>query len=193
MVKIEFRINSQITSKRLIFSTLLTTLYLLLITLSFKSIASNQHEHQSHADQGHSDIDQKNKSEEIGVDKLSFENFYARASIGKNQNSVVYGKVTITSGSDILIKASSSASKLVKLHRHLNDNGVMRMREVNRGFKVAKDRPLVMKPSGYHIMLMNLFRPLLEGSLLDIELTFASGAKAFLTVPVVSAKMVHRH
>lgn len=162
---------------------------LLIATLASHSTADEMHEHQNTLDniqdEGTSSIFNFNK---ITVGNLSFENFKARASIGNSQNSAVYGEVTISRDSDILITASSSASKLAELHRHVHDNGVLRMRHAADGFSVSKEKSLILKPGSKHIMLIGLVRPLTEDSNLDVKLDFASGVTVILTIPVVNAK-----
>jgi copper(I)-binding protein len=50
---------------------------------------------------------------------------------------------------------------------------------------------MVMKPSGYHIMLIGLKAPLEAGTTIDLSLEFESGKTFDLTIPVVSIKTMH--
>ena len=126
----------------------------------------------------------------VSANTITFSNFQARASIGRMPNSGAYGEIRSTS-IDRLIKAKSSAASVVELHEHINDQGVMRMREVKAGFAINPSTPMVMKPGGYHIMLIGLKAPLEAGTTIDLSLEFESGKTFDLTIPVVSIKAMH--
>jgi len=128
--------------------------------------------------------------EQATADGITFSNFRARASIGRMPNSGAYGEIRSTS-IDRLIKAKSTVASVVELHEHINDNGVMRMREVKAGLAINPSTPMVMKPGGYHIMLIGLKAPLEAGTTIDLSLEFESGKTFDLTVPVVSIKTMH--
>jgi copper(I)-binding protein len=72
---------------------------------------------------------------------------------------------------DRLVAASSPASARVELHVHINDNGVMRMREV-KGYDVPAKGAFELKPGGAHLMFMDLKRPLKEGEKVPVKLKF---------------------
>ena len=72
---------------------------------------------------------------------------------------------------DRLVAVSSPASAKVELHVHINDNGVMRMREV-KGYDVPAKGVFELKPGGAHLMFMDLKRPLKEGEKVPVKLKF---------------------
>ena len=72
---------------------------------------------------------------------------------------------------DRLVGASSPASAKIELHVHINDNGVMKMREVP-GYDVPGKGSFELKPGGAHLMFMNIKRPFKEGEKLPVKLTF---------------------
>lgn len=72
---------------------------------------------------------------------------------------------------DRLVSASSSASAKVELHVHLNDNGVMKMRQVP-GYDVPAKGAFELKPGGAHLMFMDLKRPFKEGEKVPVKLKF---------------------
>lgn len=125
--------------------------------------------------------------ETVEVDGLTLSNFLARASIGPMKNSGAYGEIQ-SNTDDRLIKASSSVAKVVELHEHINDNGIMRMREVEGGFALTEGKSIVMKPGGYHIMLIGLRKPLKADTTMDLSLEFESGKVIELSIPIVSIK-----
>ena len=87
-----------------------------------------------------------------------------------------------------LIQASSSVAAVVELHEHINDNGIMRMRKVEGGLALEANQSIIMKPGGYHIMLISLHKPLKAGDTMDLSLKFGSGKLIELSIPVVSIK-----
>ncbi len=72
---------------------------------------------------------------------------------------------------DRLVAASSTSSATVELHVHINDNGVMKMRQV-AGYDVPANGSLELKPGGAHLMFMDLKRPFKEGERVAVKLKF---------------------
>ena len=72
---------------------------------------------------------------------------------------------------DRLVAASSPASAKVELHVHINDNGVMKMREV-KAYDVPAKGSFELKPGGAHLMFMDIKRPFKEGEKLPVKLKF---------------------
>ena len=72
---------------------------------------------------------------------------------------------------DRLVSASSPAAAKVELHVHINDNGVMKMREVP-GYDVPAKGTFELKPGGAHLMFMDIKRPFKEGEKLPVKLRF---------------------
>lgn len=72
---------------------------------------------------------------------------------------------------DRLLSASSPAAAKVELHVHLNDNGVMRMREVP-AYDVPARGSFELKPGGAHLMFMELRKPFKEGDTVPVKLRF---------------------
>jgi copper(I)-binding protein len=72
---------------------------------------------------------------------------------------------------DKLVSASSPVAAKVELHVHINDNGVMKMREVP-GYDVPAKGSFELKPGGAHLMFMDIKRPFKEGEKLPVKLTF---------------------
>ena len=64
---------------------------------------------------------------------------------------------------DFLVGGSSPVAERVEVHTHINDNGVMRMREVKGGVPLAAKGVTELKPGSYHVMLMGLKKQLKEG------------------------------
>ena len=56
------------------------------------------------------------------------------------------------------------------------DGDIMRMREVT-AIELPKGQAVALEPGGYHIMLMNLPKPIAAGDLIPLTLTIESGGK----------------
>lgn len=72
---------------------------------------------------------------------------------------------------DRLLSASSPAAGKVELHVHINDNGVMKMREVP-AYDVPAKGTFELKPGGAHLMFMALRKPFKEGDTVPVKLRF---------------------
>ncbi len=72
---------------------------------------------------------------------------------------------------DRLISVSSPAAKRVELHTHIMKDGVAKMRKVD-GIPVAPGKTTMLKPGGYHIMLIGLKYPIKPGYYVPLTLRF---------------------
>lgn len=74
-----------------------------------------------------------------------------------------------------LVSASNPASKVTELHTHLNEGGVMRMRQVP-SMEVKAGGKTELKPGSLHVMLIDLVGALKEGEQVPLTLTFDDGS-----------------
>jgi len=72
---------------------------------------------------------------------------------------------------DRLVSASSPAAAKVEMHVSINDNGVMKMREV-QGYDVPAKGSFELKPGGAHLMFVDIKRPFKEGEKVPVKLKF---------------------
>ena len=86
---------------------------------------------------------------------------------------VAGGYMTISNqgAADKLVSVSSPAAARVEMHVHVNDNGVMKMREVP-GYDVPAKGAFELKPGGAHLMFIEPKRPFKEGDKLPVTLKF---------------------
>lgn len=84
---------------------------------------------------------------------------------------------------DALVSASSEVANVVEIHQSAMDNGVMRMRPVEKIGVPARGEE-TLEPAGYHIMLMGLKQDLLEGSEIGLRLRFEQAGEVAVQVPV---------
>lgn len=88
------------------------------------------------------------------------------------------------SASDRLVGASSPVAGKTELHTMSMHDNVMRMREVE-AIAIAPGARVVMRPgAGYHIMLLNLKKPLKAGEQFPLTLRFEKAGKVEITVEV---------
>lgn len=98
-------------------------------------------------------------------------------------------KITNTSDKAVkLISAASDVSKIVELHTHVKEGGMMKMRQV-KDIVIPAHGVTMLKPGSFHIMLIELKKPLRLNQMVDIELSFDNGEKVAVKAPVKKIKM----
>lgn len=95
-----------------------------------------------------------------------------------------------------LVKAESAAAKTVELHTHLNEGGVMKMRQVP-AIEIKAKGEAVLKPGSLHIMLIDP-AAMKEGDKVTLTLGFDDGSskkvEAVVQKPVAApVAMDHSH
>ncbi len=106
---------------------------------------------------------------------VSVSEAWARATMPGQKVSAAY--MQIRSDADArLVGASSSAVPRVEVHEMKMDGDVMRMREV-KAIDLPKGKTVSLEPGGYHIMLMNLPKPIAAGEVIPLTLVIESGGK----------------
>ncbi|MES9856182.1 MAG: copper chaperone PCu(A)C [Sedimenticola sp.] len=114
---------------------------------------------------------------------------YARAVPPGQPNSASFMVLTNNSSMDhALVAAESSVSNVVELHTHINDNGMMRMRRVDK-IDLPAGKMVMLQPGGLHIMMIGLKRQLKPEESIDLTLAFDDGSKKMLSVPVRKLQM----
>jgi len=108
-----------------------------------------------------------------------------------------YMTIRNAGAADKLVGASSPAAGKVELHVHVNDNGVMRMREVP-GYDVPAKGSFELKPGGAHLMFMDLKAPFKEGTKVPVTLKFEKAGEVKTEFDVgglgaAAAPMPHKH
>jgi len=101
---------------------------------------------------------------------------WARTSPMEATMGAVYLNITSTVD-DALVGASVSTeiAAMTQVHETLmNADGTMGMQEI-ASVPMTANTPLTLAPGGYHIMLMELVKPLVVGETVSVTLTFASG------------------
>lgn len=82
-----------------------------------------------------------------------------------------------------LVEADSDVANSVELHTHIHDNGVMRMRPVEK-IDLKKGEAVTLQPGGLHVMLIGLKKSLKPGDKVEIDLKFSDGSEQKVMAPV---------
>ncbi|HQR55124.1 MAG TPA: copper chaperone PCu(A)C [Burkholderiaceae bacterium] len=82
-----------------------------------------------------------------------------------------------------LIGAASPVAGVVEIHEMVMEGSVMRMRAI-AGLDLPPGRSVELKPGGYHVMLMDLKRPLKAGERVPLELRIETKDKRLVTQPI---------
>lgn len=121
--------------------------------------------------------------------ELAAHNAWVRLVPPVSNISAAYMMLHNNGGQDQVISgATSPVAADVEVHETSMKDGVMRMSEA-KNLTVPAAGHIMMKPGGYHIMLINLKRPLKEGELVPITINFQSGQALTLEAPVKAAPM----
>jgi len=110
-------------------------------------------------------------------------NAYARATAPGQMNSAAFMQLVNKGEATQVISASSPAAKVVELHTHQHDQGVMRMRKID-AIELPANATTELAPGGLHIMLIGLPEALQEGTSIELTLNFDDGDTRTLEVPV---------
>lgn len=100
------------------------------------------------------------------------------------------------STADRLIAASSPVAGVVEIHEMVMEGSVMKMRAIP-GIEIKPGARVELKPGGYHVMLMDLKRPLQKGERFPLSLTFEKAGKIEISVAVedraATGGAAHKH
>lgn len=82
-----------------------------------------------------------------------------------------------------IVNASSPEARMVELHAHIHEQGMMKMRRLESLVIPAGDKT-VLQPGGLHIMMIGLHQPLKLDQKVSLTLEFADGSSKTITAPV---------
>lgn len=114
---------------------------------------------------------------------LQVENGWMRATAPGQSVGGGYLTVANHGADDRLVGASSPASSSVELHTMSMENNVMRMREVP-SVDVPAGKTLELRPSGLHLMFIDLKAPLRAGETVPLKLRFERAGEIAVSIRV---------
>lgn len=117
----------------------------------------------------------------------------ARATTSMGRASGGFMEITnLGKTADRLISASSSFAVRTELHLTANDDGVMRMREIE-GIEIPAGETVVLKPGSFHVMFIGLDAPLVVGETRELILGFETAGEVLVTLQVEALTNVQGH
>lgn len=131
---------------------------------------------------------------DVAADAIQVEAPYARAVPPGQTNSAAFLTLRNRTGNDhALVAAESPVAQTMELHTHIMDEGMMRMRPVEK-IEVPAGVTVELQPGGLHIMLIGLDHQLIPGEEVQITLIYEDGSRETLQAPVRMAQpMTHHH
>ncbi|MGD8909501.1 MAG: copper chaperone PCu(A)C [Chromatiales bacterium] len=123
------------------------------------------------------------------VDEVVIDGAYVRAVPPGQPNSAAFMKVSNKGGAaHALVAGSSPAAAVVELHTHTMEDGMMRMRQVEK-IDLPAGETVSLEPGGLHVMLIGLQQKLAPEKTIPLTLRFEDGSEVSLQVPVRKLQM----
>ena len=130
---------------------------------------------------------------------LEVANPWVRGTVAAQKATGAFMKLSSKSGVT-LVGVASPAANVVEIHDMVMADNVMKMRAVPR-LDIKPGQPVELKPGSYHVMLIDLNKPLAKGEIVPITLKVEGKDKKVEAVEVKAevreltapAPMEHRH
>jgi copper(I)-binding protein len=123
------------------------------------------------------------------AESISVKDPYVRAVPPGTKTSAAFMQITNGDKSDhSLVAAESSAAKIVELHTHIQENGMMKMRKIEK-IDLPAGQTVELKPGALHVMLIDLNGDLKPGDQVELTLIYDNGEKTKITAPVKEIMM----
>ena len=124
---------------------------------------------------------------------------WVRGTVAGQKATGLFAQIS-SAGGGKLVSASSPVAGTVEIHEMAMDNNVMKMRALPR-LEVQAGKTLELKPGSYHVMLIDLNKPLSKGEVVPITLKVEGKDKKVENVEVkaevrdltAAAPMDHKH
>jgi hypothetical protein len=100
---------------------------------------------------------------------------WVRGTVAQQKATGAFLRITSAAGGK-LVAASSPVAGVVEIHEMAMDGNVMKMRAVT-ALDLPAGKAVELKPGGYHVMLMDLKKPLAAGDEVPLTLVVESGGK----------------
>jgi len=111
---------------------------------------------------------------------------WARATPGRAKNGAAFMKLVNTGGTpDRLMGVRGDIADRVELHTHIHEDGVMKMRP-SGPIEVPANGHVMLEPGSYHVMMIGLKAPLVEGETFPVTLVFEKAGEVAVEIKVES-------
>jgi copper(I)-binding protein len=124
-------------------------------------------------------------AQEVKAGDLVITQAWSRATPGGAK--IAGGYLTIEnkgSAPDRLIGGAADVSDKIEVHEMAMNNGVMTMRQLDKGLTIEPGKTVKLAPGGYHLMLLDLKSPLKQGDKVPVTLEFEKAGKVKLSFDV---------
>jgi len=91
-----------------------------------------------------------------------------------------------------LIGAESAVSDKIEIHEHIMENDMMKMVK-RESLTISANQAVKLQPSGYHLMVFDLKKPLSAGEEIAITLIFSNQSRVTVNLPVKGKKQKASH
>ncbi|MCA1453268.1 copper chaperone PCu(A)C [Bradyrhizobium sp. BRP22] len=88
------------------------------------------------------------------------------------------------SSPDRLVGGSGDVAGKLEVHEMTTENGVMKMRALDKGLVIEPGKTVKLAPGGYHLMMFDLKNPLKQGDKVPVTLEFEKAGKVTLSLDV---------
>lgn len=125
------------------------------------------------------------RAEDIKAGDLVISQAWARATPGGAK--VAGGYLTIENkgtAPDKLIGVSADIAGKADVHEMAMDNGVMKMRPLDKGLTIEPGKTVKFAPGSYHLMFQELKAPLKQGDKVPVTLEFEKAGKVTVSLDV---------
>ena len=101
--------------------------------------------------------------------QVNVQDAWARGTVAGQKATGAFMKLEAAKASR-LVSASSPVAGVVEIHEMAMENNVMKMRAIP-GLALPAGKTVELKPGGYHVMLIDLVKPLGKGDTVPVTLT----------------------
>jgi len=131
------------------------------------------------------------RADDVKAGDLVISQAWSRATPGGAKIGAGYFTVENKGGTaDRLVSVSGDIAGKIEVHEMAMNDGVMTMRPLVQGLTIDPGKTVTLAPGGYHLMMMDLRKPLKQGDKLPLTLEFEKAGKVavMLDVQGVGAK-----
>jgi len=125
------------------------------------------------------------QAQEVRAGDLVITQAWSRATPGGAK--IAGGYLTIENkgaSPDRLLKGTADISGKIEVHEMAMNNGVMTMRQLDKGLAIEPGKTVKLAPGGFHLMLMDLKGALKQGDKVPVTLEFEKAGKVQLSLDV---------
>lgn len=127
----------------------------------------------------------------IKAGALTLSALWARATPPGAKAAGAYLSITNAgAAADRLVSVTTEVAGVVEIHEMAVKDGIMTMRALDKGLPIGPGETVALKPGGFHVMLLDLKKPLVAGETVKATLRFeTAGAVAveFAVAPIGAA------